>query len=209
MSYIRILPKEIYEEILFNLEPKELLQTCQTAKYAYYICNNNTFMEQYLTKWYSHILISCHFGYKTWKEVKDEKGPSYWSNLLKNIDQLFYTFDVYIVNENKKEARIQVYMLIDDTINDFITRIIRIFSKTKYKNCNIFNIMIKTINFDKIIYNVSTSKVKSTIGRSYLARKVTSNMKYKDINVFIPGYNAYKNIYENLLVYNDISIVIV
>ena len=214
-NVFRILPKETYQRILLDLEPKELIKECQIDSYSNTICMKyDTFWwDKYIAKWYNHKHPN-DYGYSTWSQVINAIKPNNLFEFLKfldyygleeraNIDIIItdIKYPDHTVNYIRANSlyKMKTKVFIDDTVGDLLDKINRLYDLSPYKNNQIEYIKIVCYGRGIIDYNTIKDSIEfysMPYGKIQNLRKLNIDTKLNDITYF-GGYSK-KNFFLNL-----------
>ena len=97
--YLKSIPKETYQKVLFLLSPKDLLQICDTDKYVQTICDDN-FYREYIQRNYDPLF----FGFDNWNNtIFDNEIFNVQRNKWKDILQIILRHKIIPLKINNKQ----------------------------------------------------------------------------------------------------------
>ena len=230
-NIFRTLPKETYQKVLLNLNPKQLANECQIDIYATKICINYDlyFWNMYINKWYKYKHPN-DYGYITWEEVINVVNPNNLIDFLRFLDKydihervdidIFITDIDFISNSKDKDIKfmknnnvyqIKIKAFIDDTVGDLLDRILRLYNASPYKDNHIEYIKIICYGLGVIEYDIENDNIIFYVYNNGEidedeTKELDSDIKLKDIKFYKPNGKNY--FFSNLQTYNSVNIKI-
>jgi hypothetical protein len=156
MDYFRLVPPEIYQEFLFFLEPKDIIDSCCCNKYALTIYDE-AFYQEYIKRNFS-------ISFNTLPVIYARRVPHSFT-----YKQLLYilvngrTFSCEIIDAFSNDiSKINVKICFEDSLHDVFCNMDKIIQKTQY-----FSYVYETVIIGKID-NKNVALLSDLCGTKYI-----------------------------------------
>ena len=192
-SYINKLPKEMYTKTLLSLSAKDLKNLCLTDKYAYDVCNDDSFWFLYLNKNY---FTSLMYGFDDWKQIlyNERFKDMNWIEIVSTIEnakprEIITSFNTKNIRsgENKRKnvkTYITPFMTLRGLIYILLENIEKILSTVK--------IELHMFNGDKNTITVNITETDIIISLYIESINIEGTRFFYDMNYPIDYRSKYK-----------------
>jgi hypothetical protein len=170
MNHFERLPSEIYKEILFVINPKDIMHACNINQYASSICNDK-FYQQYIQRNFDpkkfgleEFVLPLHLNWKIFLDIL--------------VNGVKFPVNIILESDRSSVSKTTANIRLDDTLQD-IQKTLEKMLTDKYPNMRLYNLkLISASRGKKVLFINGSIHFELTDGRTNASRAHKDNTHF-------------------------------